>query len=449
MVTKHACGCQVHNAEQKKRKVSPLKADPTRSRTLRRIFETALQKRFRKISRVIYQLVAIDDAFGLKRNLSFNKGQDNGSRINRSHRQLTTENRKETRRNTKEAGRTRRRYEGNNAITNNYVESPKGPGQNDLHITRNERFAFQTTSQQIKSFRKWLGTQIQLDILTSTAAEADRAYWTAFIEEGYKKGQGRAFVDTRPIILKSGTPAQQAFYEGAKSEFLRSSFGSPVAIEKVQLLAGRVFTELRGVTDAMAQGITRELTEGIARGENPHSIARKMQNEIRRIGQRRATLIARTEITRAHAEGQLDAMDKLGVTDVGVAVEWSTAGDDRVCPLCQALGGVVMSIKEARGLLPRHVQCRCAFTPANVGEDKKGQKRSKAQITKAIDKSILRGSPKYKYKTDPNRLTPSGKPVRKRVGKNTDTLKEKRRKSTWTGADAKIDKRRPKSILDD
>jgi SPP1 gp7 family putative phage head morphogenesis protein len=89
---------------------------------------------------------------------------------------------------------------------------------------------------------------------------------------------------------------------------------------------------------------------------------------LQKIGINRARMIARTEIIRAHAEGQLDALEKLGVDKVGVMVEWSTAGDDRVCSLCMSLEGVVLKIKEARGLIPRHISCRCAFSPANVGE---------------------------------------------------------------------------------
>ena len=63
--------------------------------------------------------------------------------------------------------------------------------------------------------------------------------------------------------------------------------------------------------------------------------------------------------------------------------EWSTAGDDLVCPLCEPLEGIVMSIKDARDMLPRHTNCRCMWIPA---EPKKvyGTKASAA-----IDESVL------------------------------------------------------------
>jgi len=47
------------------------------------------------------------------------------------------------------------------------------------------------------------------------------------------------------------------------------------------------------------------------------------------------------------------------------------------CPLCQPLEGVVLSVKEARGMIPRHINCRCAWIPAGVGEHKGGTTTTK------------------------------------------------------------------------
>jgi len=132
--------------------------------------------------------------------------------------------------------------------------------------------------------------------------------------------------------------------------------------------------------------------------------------------------VARTEIIRTHAEGQLDAFERLGVTEVGVMAEWITADDERVCPLCKSLDGVVLKVKEARGLLPRHTNCRCAWTPANVGEDESKQKRSKSAIQKAIDASYGAESSKR-------------------------TIAEQKLLSSWGGADKLISKKRPESVF--
>ncbi len=440
-MTIQRCFCHTHNARTRIVPSNPLKADPTRSKTLRRVFETALMKRFRKLNRAIFDLVVTEDAFGLKQRqpFSFNQEQNDdtlgNARGNREESREVTIGSKKNRRENRQTLSTRRRSRVQRLRENNFS------------VIQNQRFAFQSTPQQVASFRQWLEGQIVTDIIPSGANIGDEGYWQRFVEEGYRKGQGRAFTDSRPAATTSGNLEQLAFYEGTKAEFLASSFGSPVAVEKVQLLAGRVFTELQGVTQAMAQGITRELTEGLSRGESPFVIARRMQDEIRGIGMRRATLIARTEITRAHAEGQLDAMERLGVEKVGVAVEWSTAGDDRVCPLCQPLEGVVMSLKEARGIIPRHPQCRCAFVPANVGESQEKQIRTKGKIDSALDKSIGQERPKFKTKVVPGRFTPTGRPVRRRVGLSQETIKQAKRKSAWRGSDTKVSKKRPKGIL--
>src|SRR5690606_28972829 len=70
-----------------------------------------------------------------------------------------------------------------------------------------------------------------------------------------------------------------------------------------------------------------------------------------------------------------------------------TAGDDSVCELCGSLEGVIFTVEEARGLLPRHPNCRCAWIPADVGETDKGQKRGEEK-KKAIEKSVQAEAPK-------------------------------------------------------
>lgn len=156
------------------------------------------------------------------------------------------------------------------------------------------------------------------------------------------------------------------------------------------MLAGRAFDELEGVTEQMATRMSRVLVDGLVQGKGPRDVARDLAREID-IGRGRAEVIARTELIRAHAEGQLEALDQLGVEEVGVAVEWVTAGDDRVCELCEPLEGVVMKLDEARGMLPRHPNCRCAWVPANVGGDRSSTKHGAGAIRSAVRDSIDRG----------------------------------------------------------
>lgn len=223
-------------------------------------------------------------------------------------------------------------------------------------LVGNARFKFNARPERIEEFRKWLATQVEDEILGDPNTN-ETAWWDRFIAEGYRQGAGRAFDDTMKPYARgyAKTGGVSDFYKGTKYQFLQSSFAQPETVEKVQLLASRVFTELKGVTDAMSQKMTRDLTEGLSKGDNPLTIAKQLASGVDSVGEVRARAIARTEIVRAHNEGQLDALEGLGVEEVGVMVEWSTAMN--ACPLCTPLEGVTITLKEARGMLPRHPNC--------------------------------------------------------------------------------------------
>jgi len=256
------------------------------------------------------------------------------------------------------------------------------------NVTANRRFAFERDPQKLQAFQAWLKSQF------ATAVNLEDA-WKKFMTQGFAKGAGRAFDDVRQQALRQKHPeyftqtAQDVlkpFYEGTKEEFLRSAFEQPVAQEKVDLLADRAFDELQGITDQMSTRMSGVLADGMVQGKSPREVARDLDKQVQ-LGRDRALTIARTEIIRAHAEGQLTALENLGVEQVGVAVEWSTTGDEKVCEACAALEGIVLKIDEARGLIPRHPRCRCAWIPANVGEPDVEQVRSKADIEDALEES--------------------------------------------------------------
>jgi len=246
-------------------------------------------------------------------------------------------------------------------------------------VTKN-RFQFRSSPDKILEFQKWLREQFASTML----GKSDEELWAKFAEQGYRKGQGRAFDDVNKS--RRWQPGKGEFYAGSKDQFLRTSFGRPESVDKLKLLAGRSFTDLRNVTEDMATRMSRTLMDALSRGANPRDLVADLSEDLD-VSEARAETIARTEIIRAHAEGQLDAMEKMGVEEVGVAVEWDTAKDGRVCPHCQPLQGVVLTVEEAHGLIPQHPNCRCSFVPANVGEDDSEQKRTKQEILDAFEEA--------------------------------------------------------------
>jgi SPP1 gp7 family putative phage head morphogenesis protein len=106
----------------------------------------------------------------------------------------------------------------------------------------------------------------------------------------------------------------------------------------------------------MSKEMSQIITQGLVDGSHERSIARRLANVID-ISRPRAEAIVRTEIVYTHAEAMLDTYEILGVNQVNVMAEYNTAGDDRVCGRCAALEGIIMTIQEARSLIPRHPNC--------------------------------------------------------------------------------------------
>ena len=287
-------------------------------------------------------------------------------------------------------------------------------------LTGNQRFANLSDQQKLITFQEWMKAQVKDKIVRTAIDEIDNAWWQEFVQQGFEKGAGRAFTDTRRAQTAAASSQEEiAFLAGTKEEFLRRVFGSPVSVEKVQLLVTRVMTELQGVSDNMVQRAVRELADGFAQGKGVRDIARELSRAIK-ISRNSAKRIARDEVIRAHAEGQLQALKDLGVAEVGVLAEWSTAEDARVCPRCRPLDGVLLKIEEAEGTIPRHPNCRCAFVPAFIDIPEPDQKRTKSAIEKAVRQSVKAEIPK----------------------KTKRTIAQQRRVSKWAGSRKKITKRK-------
>ena len=344
----------------------PLHFDPTRTLTLRNAFSRAFAGRFRRLGAELSKLLVEEDAFGLK----------------------------------KRSFRTQ-------VLTDEALGSL---------FASNTRWSFLDNPEKLKEFTEWLSEEVDRLIVP----EDDR-YWEDFITQGWIRGHSRAYEQVASV---RGRSVFEAAFGGLKQQFLTTTLGRPETIEKVQILITGAKASITGMAEDLKNQVVRELAEGLTQGDNPKTIARRLNTRLN-ISKRRSKAIAQTNIIRAHAEGQLNSMEALGVEEVSAAVEWSTAGDNRVCPLCSPLSGVVRSIQKAKGLIPRHVNCRCTWIPANVGESQKTQLRSQAEIRRAFDASVGAERPKREKRT----------------------IAEQKLRSTWRGATRKPG-RAPKPIIE-
>jgi len=74
---------------------------------------------------------------------------------------------------------------------------------------------------------------------------------------------------------------------------------------------------------------------------------------------RYSEIVARTETSKAVNMGRIDSYKK---SEVVKSVEVLTAGDNRVCDICEPLDRQIFSLAEAEAVIPIHAQCRCTWT---------------------------------------------------------------------------------------
>ena len=241
----------------------------------------------------------------------------------------------------------------------------------NLAIFNAQEWKYLNDPAKVEAFRKWLQAQIDAGLLE---VGNDNEPWSSeYVHSAYKKGIARAFADSQKAKLGRA-------YDGARTFFLAQALTAPESIEKLRMLSLRSLESLRGVTAPMAANMTKSLLDGLAHGLHPRQVAREMAKQAG-LTYTRALVIARTELIHAHAEGQLDSFEGLGEEGVGVLAEWSTAGDHRVCGECAEREGEVLTIAEARGLIPMHPNCRCAWLPVTQVAARKRRKRGRANAT--------------------------------------------------------------------
>lgn len=303
--------------------------DPTRTVTIRKNFSVDGRKRVRDVATAIRRGVGEDDVFRLQPRRP-TVLQDARTELNRLRRRI-------------EAAAKAEKWEEAGQIALEFVQHPG-------------RFAFPEDTVKVDTFMEWLAEAQDarvLEVLRGPQREiVKRSEWSdVWIRRSYGRG------------VKSADAKLRRAGEEPMDDSLSRMFNRPIHADKLSILQSRTFTELSGMTEDMAKVTRRELAEGLAKGLNPRTMGRTLAGELEAIGRRRATLIARTEVIRAHAEATLNRFQEHGLDAVEGKAEFSTAGDDRVCPICQSLEGQKMSLEDARGVIPVHPSCRCTWLP--------------------------------------------------------------------------------------
>lgn len=299
------------------------KYDPTRTTTIRNAFAGDMDKRFRKLQSDIIKKIVDDDCFGLK------------------------------------------------------------DKEHQITLLSGE-FNFPRSADKVNSFMEWLDRQVRVGLLTTgelkQLGSAIESAWTdKYIFDSYKRGVER----TRYDLSKAGYGLPSLKQAGG----IEAIMTTPVHLDRIGVVYSRAYSELKGITAAMDKQISQVLAKGIADGENPITLARAMVKTISGTGgdlsmtdslgrfipaRRRAEMLARTEVIRAHHLGQVQEMRNWAVAGVTVKAEWVTAGYN-VCPKCAENNGKQYTLDEIEPLIPFHPNCRCAIVPIDISENKSGK----------------------------------------------------------------------------
>lgn len=219
------------------------------------------------------------------------------------------------------------------------------------------QFAFPRSTDKVGAFMQWLQDQQKAGILEVVTGVAPRsaasAAWSAvYVRSAYARGMAQSAARMRKAGVK------------VAPDWVTKAFTRPFHADRVGLAYTRAYSELQGITAEMDRQISGTIADGLAKGMSPTKLAREINGKIDKIGVRRSRMLARTETIRAHAEATLNTYEEAGVLGVGVQAEWRTAQDASVCQECQdAAANGPYAINDARGMIPLHPNCRCAWLP--------------------------------------------------------------------------------------
>lgn len=302
--------------------ISLNKYDPTHTLTLRNKFAKEMNKRFSNVRRSIVQAVDKDDCFGFR---------------------------------------------------NELVSMARSPGKRS--------YSFLRSPDKVVAFMDWLKEMVDEEVLSihlweQVGIAANTAWTNMYIESAYRRGIRRG----RMALHQAG----YVVVGGITSTALENAFQSAFHADRIGLLYTRVFNDLKGITDQMDSHISRLLAQGIAEGRNPKEIASMLISTIENIGEdlgitdtlgrfipagRRAEILARTEIIRAHHQAMVQEYRNWGAEGVFIKAEWKTAGDNRVCEECASLEGRVYTLDEVENMIPEHPNCRCVALPVDITDE--------------------------------------------------------------------------------
>lgn len=223
-----------------------------------------------------------------------------------------------------------------------------------------ERYRFRTDAAKVNRFAEWLRSAQESEVLEVVSIDENR-----YVKQAYESGLRAANDDLRSAGFTSQLEDADALKNQPVHErtlqdlFTRNYEGTDTIQSAIGADPARGLT---GLADDVVDEVRVTLTEAYSEGVNPNVAAKRIVDRIDKVGKTGATQLARSEIVNAHNQAALRRFEQiLGPgAEIEVEAEIMSAGDRRVCDICESHHRERMSIAEAKVNGPLfHTQCRC------------------------------------------------------------------------------------------
>lgn len=159
------------------------------------------------------------------------------------------------------------------------------------------------------------------------------------------------------IFQESFKPLIEEVFTTASEEALKQEF--PLDANALKWLAARSLNLAKLVNGTTKDQLRLALVDGFAAGESIPKLTKRIKEFYKGGYEKRAPMVARTEVIAASNEGSLWRYEKEGIEKA----EFFAALDERTCDECMGYHGNEYKIEEAHGLIPVHPNCRCVYLP--------------------------------------------------------------------------------------
>lgn len=290
-------------------------------------------------------------------------------------------------------------------------------------------WAYRWSHEKVDAFMKWLKEMEEKSILEivhrpGTLRPEGEPWTNLYVRSAYQRGLSMAMARVRERSIQMGSllglgeaDFPPSFLPTGRA--ISAIMAQPFHADRLALAYTRVFDELKGVSAAMDQQISRELTKGIAQGLNPRQIGGIIADRVEKIGATRGRLIARTETIHIHAQASLNEYYSVEQnTGEVVLIQWSATMDSRTRDTHMERHNRVYTKEEAYALIGEP-NCRCAllpYIPAIQGVPDKASDAAMAICQREANKELA------KVKAPPAQPAREKEPPMRSIGRMSNCL---------------------------